>query len=46
MTARWPTELRLNPARDMLTIRFEDGKHPAFQVVAEGMTLYVTIQDV
>ena len=28
-----------------LTIRFDQGKHPAYQVVAEGSTLYVTIQD-
>jgi hypothetical protein len=28
-----------------LTIRFDQGKHPAYQVTAEGSTLYVTIQD-
>jgi hypothetical protein len=28
-----------------LTIRFDQGKRPAYQVVAEGSTLYVTIQD-
>ena len=25
----WPTELRLNPAKDVLTVRFEDGEHYA-----------------
>ena len=25
MTAPWPTELRLNPARDLLTVSFDDG---------------------
>jgi hypothetical protein len=28
-----------------LTIRFDQGKRPAYQVVADGSTLYVTIQD-
>jgi hypothetical protein len=28
-----------------LTIRFDQNKHPAYQVTAEGSTLYVTIQD-
>jgi len=31
--------------RAELTIRFDQGKRPAYQVVAEGSTLYVTIQD-
>lgn len=25
----WPTELRVNPARDRLTVRFEDGRQIA-----------------
>ncbi|HWC62328.1 MAG TPA: gamma-butyrobetaine hydroxylase-like domain-containing protein [Rhizomicrobium sp.] len=25
--ASWPTELRLNPEKDCLTVRFEDGTH-------------------
>jgi DUF971 family protein len=25
-TAPWPTELRLNPAKDVLTIKFDDGQ--------------------
>ncbi len=29
----WPTELRLNPGRDILTIAFEDGAH--FALAAE-----------
>ena len=31
--------------RAELSIRFADGKRPAFQVSAEGTTLYVLIQD-
>jgi DUF971 family protein len=29
----WPTELRLNPARDVLTVTFDDGK--SFALAAE-----------
>jgi hypothetical protein len=32
--------------RAELSIRFADGKHPAYQVVAEGNTLTVVIQDI
>ena len=26
---KWPTELRVNPAKDLLTVSFEDGAHYA-----------------
>src|SRR5258708_28466249 len=29
----WPSEIRLNPARDTLTVAFEDGSH--FELAAE-----------
>jgi DUF971 family protein len=33
MSARWPEELRLNPARDILTVRFDTGER--FALAAE-----------